>query len=92
MMHTLQVTQYILNDAHFTPDDIYVETKHTHLCHSLLSVKCLSHVEDCLMRKVMLAEALLEKGINADMNEILPKIVDGLRYVKCYVIEYSDLE
>ena len=43
-------------------------------------------------KSVMLAEALLEKGIDADMNEILPKIVDGLRYVKCYVIEYSDLE
>ena len=37
-------------------------------------------------------DALLEKGNDADMNEILPKIVDGLRYVKCYVIEYSDLE
>ena len=33
------------------------------------------------------AEALLEKRKDADMNEILPKIVDGLRYVKCYVIE-----
>ena len=26
-------------------------------------------------KSVMLAEALLEKGIDADMNEILPKIV-----------------
>ena len=42
------------------------------------------------VKSVMLAEALLEKGIDADMNEMLPKIVDGLRYVKCYVIEYSD--
>ena len=40
-------------------------------------------------KSVMLAEALLEKGNDADMDEILPKIVDGLRYVKCYVTEYG---
>ena len=42
-------------------------------------------------KSVMLAEALLEKGNDADMDEILPKIVDGLRYVKCYVTEYGVL-